>query len=64
MAKSSVEERARDILGRRWEFASEEERERVRMEIRAKDAAEEKKRASRREIKHCYMIWKIGTEED
>ena len=64
MAKPSVEERARDFLGRRWEFASEEERERVQMEIRAKDAAEEKRRASRREIKPCYMIWKIGTEED
>lgn len=64
MAKPSVEERARDFLGRRWEFASEEERERVRMEIRAKDAAEEKKRASRREVKPCYMIWKTGTEAD
>lgn len=64
MAKASVEERAKDILGRRWEFASEDEREQIRMEIRAKDAAEEKKRASHREIKPCYMIWKIGTEED
>ncbi len=64
MAKASVEERAKDILGRRWEFASEEERERVRIEIRAKDAAEEKRRASRREIKPCYMIWKTGNEAD
>ncbi len=59
-----IRKEKRDILGRRWEFVSEEERERVRMEIRAKDAAEEKRRASRREIKPCYMIWKIGTEAD